>query len=112
MIFKDERKKIQCRHWLRPKSRNYSYIDEYRLNYYNDIIDFLNRRDNGFSREIPRPQTWAERALRSYTCKQFPSNYEYLGRSTDWQGTLKVPQPFRSYHSSGYYNRKYRHLLL
>lgn len=36
----------------------------YRTNYYDDVIDYLDKKKAGENREIPRPQTWAERVLR------------------------------------------------
>jgi hypothetical protein len=38
---------------------------DYRHNYYNDVIDYLDKRQTGIKTEIPRPQTWAERVLRT-----------------------------------------------
>lgn len=38
---------------------------DYRLNYYDDIIDYLDKKDRGIKSEPPKPQTWAERVLRT-----------------------------------------------
>jgi hypothetical protein len=38
---------------------------DYRLNYYDDVIDYLDKKDRGIKSEIPKPQTWAERVLRT-----------------------------------------------
>lgn len=41
----------------------------YRTNYYDDVIDYLDKKQVGVAREIPRPQTWAERVLRTRDIK-------------------------------------------
>lgn len=38
---------------------------DYRLNYYDDVIDYLDKKDRGIKAETPRPQIWAERVLRN-----------------------------------------------
>jgi len=58
--FLDPDRLMLCKHWIRPKFLQYKYLYDYRTNYYNDVIDFLDKRQRGLSREIPRPQTWAE----------------------------------------------------
>ncbi|XP_045463060.1 flightin isoform X1 [Harmonia axyridis] len=65
----DPDKLILFKHWIRPKFLQYKYLYDYRHNYYNDVIDYLDRKGRGFSSEIPRPQTWAERVLRTYISK-------------------------------------------
>lgn len=40
---------------------------DYRTNYYNDVIEYLDKRAKGEKAEIPRAQTWAERVLRTHT---------------------------------------------
>ncbi|KAL0279889.1 UNVERIFIED_CONTAM: hypothetical protein PYX00_001357 [Menopon gallinae] len=60
---------VNFRHWVRPRTSQYSYLYDYRKNYYDDVIDYLDRRKSGMYRDVPRPQTWAERALRTYTQK-------------------------------------------
>lgn len=40
---------------------------DYRTNYYNDVIEYLDKRAKGVNCEIPRAQTWAERVLRTHT---------------------------------------------
>lgn len=52
--------KFHCR----PKFLQYKYMYNYRTNYYDDVIDYLDKKSKGENREIPRPQTWAERVLR------------------------------------------------
>lgn len=53
-----------CQHF-RPKFLQYDYMYDYRHNYYGDVIDYLDKKDRGITAEIPRPQTWAERVLRT-----------------------------------------------
>jgi hypothetical protein len=38
---------------------------DYRLNYYDDVIDYLDKKKCGIQAEPPKPQTWAERVLRT-----------------------------------------------
>jgi len=49
----------------RPKFLQYKYMYNYRTNYYDDVIDYIDKKQTGVTREIPRPQTWAERVLRT-----------------------------------------------
>lgn len=49
----------------RPKFSQYRYLEDYRYNYYDDVLDFLDKRSKGISRDIPRPQYWAERVIRT-----------------------------------------------
>lgn len=49
----------------RPKFLQYDYMYDYRHNYYGDVIDYLDKKDRGITAEIPKPQTWAERVLRT-----------------------------------------------
>ncbi|XP_053688393.1 flightin isoform X2 [Sabethes cyaneus] len=61
-----QRRKLQLyKHWVRPKFLQYNYMYNYRHNYYDDVIDYLDRRARGMPGEIPRPQYWAERVLRT-----------------------------------------------
>uniref|UniRef100_A0A336LK65 CSON009161 protein n=1 Tax=Culicoides sonorensis TaxID=179676 RepID=A0A336LK65_CULSO len=53
------------RHWVRPKFSQYRYLDDYRYNYYDDVLDYLDKRQKGISRDIPRPEYWAERVIRT-----------------------------------------------
>ncbi|XP_044763131.1 flightin isoform X1 [Coccinella septempunctata] len=65
----DPDKLILFKHWIRPKFLQYNYLYDYQHSYYNDVIDYLDRKSRGLNSEIPRPQTWAERALRTYVSK-------------------------------------------
>lgn len=49
----------------RPRFLQYNYMYDYRLNYYDDVIDYLDKKDRGIKAETPRPQIWAERVLRN-----------------------------------------------
>lgn len=50
---------------FRPKFLQYDYMYDYRHNYYGDVIDYLDKKDRGITAEPPKPQTWAERVLRT-----------------------------------------------
>lgn len=49
----------------RPKFLQYRYMYDYRYNYYDDVLDYLDKRQKGITSEIPRPQYWAERVIRT-----------------------------------------------
>lgn len=57
--------RIITRNFYRPRFLQYNYMYDYRLNYYDDVIDYLDKKDRGIKSEIPKPQTWAERVLRT-----------------------------------------------
>ncbi|KRT83698.1 hypothetical protein AMK59_4351, partial [Oryctes borbonicus] len=50
----DPDKLLLFKHWIRPRFLQYGYLYDYRQNYYNDVIDFLDKRQKGFSRDVPR----------------------------------------------------------
>ncbi|XP_019877975.2 flightin isoform X2 [Aethina tumida] len=66
----DPDKLLLFRHWIRPKFLQYKYLYDYRQNYYNDVIDYLDKRAHGIKREIPHAQTWAERTVRTLKSSQ------------------------------------------
>ncbi|KAI4470968.1 hypothetical protein MML48_1g04604 [Holotrichia oblita] len=108
----DPDKLILCKHWIRPKFLQYTYLYDYRHNYYNDVLDFLDKRQKGLSRDTPRAQTWAERALRTYNSKINRSNY-YRNQQEDTKLCTKIRlgSLFHIYHSKEYFNRRYATLL-
>uniref|UniRef100_A0A1B0CEI2 Putative flightin n=1 Tax=Lutzomyia longipalpis TaxID=7200 RepID=A0A1B0CEI2_LUTLO len=55
------------RHWVRPQFLQYNYMYDYRTNYYDDVIEYLDKKNRGLKPEVPRAQTWAERVLRTHT---------------------------------------------
>lgn len=90
----------------------YKYLYDYRHNYYDDVIDYLDKRQKGIERDAPVPQTWAERALRTYASKinrneVFRRNLEdkVLIEKTKRSGAFQV------HHSKAYFNRRYSTLL-
>lgn len=38
---------------------------DYRYNYYDDVLEYLDKRNKGEQCELPRPQYWAERVIRT-----------------------------------------------
>ena len=53
--------------WKRPKSHLYEYNYDYGSNYYRSMINYLDARNGGErGLERPGPETWGERALKSY----------------------------------------------
>ncbi|KAK2576308.1 hypothetical protein KPH14_005672 [Odynerus spinipes] len=97
-------------HWVRPLFLNYDYIYDYRKNYYDDVIDYLNQRQKGLYREPPRAQEWAERALRTYDQKNTDKS---IKRSADMKHITKMRLTSRyySYHTRAYYSMKYQKIL-
>uniref|UniRef100_A0A0A9YL77 Flightin n=2 Tax=Lygus hesperus TaxID=30085 RepID=A0A0A9YL77_LYGHE len=110
-------KKKLNNHWARPIFLQYNYMYNYYHNYYDDYIEYLDRRMRGIEPpEKPRPQTWAERALRTYTRNYYPHSTTYrLPRAeTENSALLYTPHwanTWRSTHSKDYYNRKYEAIL-
>ncbi|XP_066601067.1 flightin [Prorops nasuta] len=97
-------------HWVRPLFLNYDYLYEYRKNYYDDYIDYLNCRNRGIFREPPRPQEWAERALRTYDERNIDKSHK---RSADmkWITKMDLTPRHYSYHTRAYYSLKYQKIL-
>ncbi|GJQ79600.1 fln [Trypoxylus dichotomus] len=85
----DPDKLLLFKHWTRPRFLQYGYLFDYRQNYYNDVIDFLDKRQKGLSRDVPRAQTWAERALRTYNSKIKKYHY-YSDRKEDTKLCTKI----------------------
>ncbi|XP_033150600.1 flightin-like [Drosophila busckii] len=108
------RKPVQLyRHWVRPKFLQYKYMYNYRTNYYDDVIDYLDKKQVGEARDIPRPQTWAERVLRTRNING--SGVESFNQSTkrDRQliQTLAASIRTYNYHTKAYINQKYANVL-
>lgn len=101
-----------CRHWVRPTFLNYNYIYDYRRNYYDDVIDFMDRRQRGLTRETPRAQTWAERALRTYTLKPKESEFVYYAAfRKEKEHCYKVAHTYRAQHTNEFFSRKFKSVL-
>ncbi|XP_072764335.1 flightin [Anoplolepis gracilipes] len=97
-------------HWVRPLFLNYAYLYDYRKNYYDDVIDYLNQRQKGLFREPPRAQEWAERALRTYDQKNKDRSFK---RSADMKyiTNMRLTCGHYSYHTRAYYSLKYQKIL-
>ncbi|KYM96965.1 PREDICTED: flightin [Cyphomyrmex costatus] len=97
-------------HWVRPLFLNYAYLYDYRKNYYDDVIDYLNSRQKGIYREPPRAQEWAERALRTYDQKNVDKSFK---RSADMKyiTNMRLTSRHYSYHTRAYYSLKYQKIL-
>ncbi|KAK5642868.1 hypothetical protein RI129_009035 [Pyrocoelia pectoralis] len=109
----DPDKLLIFKHWIRPKFLQYNYLYNYRHNYYDDVIDYLDKRQRGLSRDVPRAQTWAERALRTYTNKF--NREEYFKQSADDTKLVtnsKLSGSFHRYHSKQYVYRRYFTILV
>ncbi|XP_014218158.1 flightin [Copidosoma floridanum] len=97
-------------HWVRPLFLNYGYLYDYRQNYYNDVIDWMNKRNKGISRETPRAQEWSERAMRTYDQK----NKDKSRKGVADMNILRSYKPkvrHYSYHTRAYYSLKYQKIL-
>ncbi|KAG7208560.1 hypothetical protein KM043_014776 [Ampulex compressa] len=97
-------------HWVRPLFLNYAYLYDYRKNYYDDVIDYLNQRQKGLYREPPRAQEWAERAMRTYDEKNVDRSHK---RSADMKyiTNMRLTPRHYSYHTRAYYSLKYQKIL-
>lgn len=60
---------FHCVHFYRfssrPKFLQYRYMYDYRQNYYDDVLEYLDKRQKGIESDLPRPQYWAERVIRT-----------------------------------------------
>uniref|UniRef100_A0A336MC61 CSON014999 protein n=1 Tax=Culicoides sonorensis TaxID=179676 RepID=A0A336MC61_CULSO len=107
------------KHWVRPQFLQYKYMYEYRYNYYDDVLEYLNKRDKGVSCELPRPQYWAERVIRTQQKKDradptyIPQSYDLPKRREDRRQVTTLSNNINShnYHSRGYMGLKYSRLL-
>nr|CAD7464254.1 unnamed protein product [Timema tahoe] len=106
---KDPNQPLTYRYWTRPTHLQYKYLYNYRYNYYDDVIDYLDKRSKGLTREIPRAQTWAERALRSFSSR----SETYSDRHKDWEllNTIRASNNYYHYHSRDYITKRYPALL-
>ncbi|XP_036325962.1 flightin [Rhagoletis pomonella] len=109
------RKPVQLyRHWVRPQFLQYKYMYNYRTNYYDDVIDYLDKKQVGVPREIPRAQTWAERVLRSSSTgygRDLDSYTSSGKRDKHLVQTLAASIRTHNYHTKAYINQKYAHVL-
>jgi len=95
--------------------RNYFSISKWpflsnRKNYYDDVIDYLNSKQKGIYRELPRAQEWAERTIRTYDQKNIDKSFK---RSSDMKYITNMTFTGRhySYHTRAYYSLKYQKIL-
>ncbi|XP_057328112.1 flightin [Microplitis mediator] len=97
-------------HWVRPLFLNYRYLYEYRQIYYNDVIDWMNKRNRGIWRELPNAEEWSERMFRNYDIKNTNRSYK---RSADmrWITGYRSEPRYYSYHTRAYYSLKYQPIL-
>ena len=111
LVMGTEPRKLIFRHWIRPKFLQYTYLYDYQHNYYDDVINYLDRRNKGLPVEKPRAQTWGERALRTYLAKSAAS---FASRSSNRDSALlrhiSSGARFHRYHSKSLISRKYSKL--
>ncbi|ERL87357.1 hypothetical protein D910_04752 [Dendroctonus ponderosae] len=92
----------------RPRFLPYKYLTDYRRNYYDDVIDYLDKRCRGIFRDIPVAQTWGERVLRTYTKN---SNQAEIFRQKLQDRKLieetRFSGKFQLHHSKSYINTRY-----
>ncbi|CAD7006099.1 flightin [Ceratitis capitata] len=108
------RKPVQLyRHWVRPQFLQYKYMYNYRTNYYDDVIDYLDKKQVGVPREIPRAQTWAERVLRTNNAsgRDLDSYISTSKRDKHLVQTLAASIRTHNYHTKAYINQKYANVL-
>lgn len=105
---RDANRPIYFKHFNRKTHLNYNYLYDYRHSYYDDVIKYLDARQRfGTHRQIdiPRPQTWAERALRTYperirTSAECTKDSELLSR-------IRTSNQAYYYHAREYVNRRH-----
>jgi hypothetical protein len=104
---RDPDRKILYRHWSRPTTFQYDYNYDYRRNYYNDVIDYLDTKVKGLNRDIPRAQTWAERVLRTYTKDKKSAAYQRRHTDLDLLNSIRNSNNHFRIHSRDYLNKRY-----
>lgn len=104
---RDPNRTILFRHWSRPTHLQYDYIYDYRRNYYDDVIDYLDRKVKGLNRDIPRAQTWAERALRTYTKDKKSAAYQRRHTDVDLLTSIRNSNNHYKIHSRDYLVKRY-----
>jgi hypothetical protein len=104
---RDPNRRILFKHWSRPMSLQYNYIYDYRHNYYNDVIDYLDRKTKGLNRDIPRAQTWAERVLRTYTKDTKSAAFQSRHRDIELLNSIRASNSFYRLHNRDYLVKKY-----
>jgi hypothetical protein len=104
---RDPNRRILYRHWSRPTSLQYNYIYDYRRNYYDDVIDYLDRKTKGLNRDIPRAQTWAERVLRTYTKDTKSAAFQSRHRDVELLNSIRASNCFYRLHNRDYLIKRY-----
>lgn len=85
----------------------------YRQNYYDDVMDYLDKRGRGIPREIPRAQTWGERMMRSYSNKvvQYRMFAKRVREDFEMTEKTRMSGNFFYYHVKNLFDRKFSPLL-
>ncbi|KAH8360316.1 hypothetical protein KR200_001729 [Drosophila serrata] len=96
---------------FRPKFLQYKYMYNYRTNYYDDVIDYIDKKQTGVARDIPRPQTWAERVLRTRNISGIDSFAPSAKRDKQLIQTLAASIRTYNYHTKAYINQRYASVL-
>ncbi|XP_023944644.1 flightin [Bicyclus anynana] len=103
-------KRLVCKHWVRPKFSQYNYLYDYQRNYYDDLITYLDKRNHGIPVERPTPQTWGERALRTYMSRSCSYSSKKYSRDTSLLYHISVGAKFQRTHTKNLISRKYSKL--
>ncbi|XP_056635073.1 flightin [Diorhabda sublineata] len=109
----DPDKLLLFKHWIRPKFLPYKYLYIYRQNYYDDVMDYLDKKRRGIARDIPRAQTWAERILRTFSNKM-TQHKVYTARirnDLEFVENTKLSEKFYYYHIKNQFNKQFSPLL-
>ncbi|CAG0920353.1 unnamed protein product [Notodromas monacha] len=94
-------------HWKRPKSHLYEYNFDYGSNYYKSMINYIDERNKyGSNPEVPKPQSWEERALKSYL-ERAKREKELKGNTYDAQLMTSIRRSSSMYfqHTKNYARR-------
>jgi hypothetical protein len=102
---RDPNRPILCKYFNRKRNLNYSYLYDYRHSYYDDVIKYLDDRQHGKALDLPRPQTWAERALRTYPDRI--RSVRDTTKDTDLIQRIRTGNQAYYYHSREYVNRRH-----
>ncbi|XP_074030144.1 flightin isoform X1 [Leptinotarsa decemlineata] len=109
----DPDKLLLFKHWIRPKFLSYKYLYMYRKNYYDDVMDYLEKRSRGIKRELPHAETWAERMLRTYSNKvnQYRMFTKRIQQDLEMVEKTKMSGNFFYYHVKNTFDKQFSPLL-
>lgn len=99
-------------YFFRPKFLPYKYISLYRKIYYDDVIDYMDKKCRGIPREVPHAETWAERLVRYCRDKvAYQKVKRIVQKDMELVDKTRYSGKFFYYHNKNVFNRQFSPLL-